>query len=458
MKIQKLIVKNIGMIADATIELNKPMIVLFGEVRQGKTTFLNAVKWGFGGKFPADILRNGETEASITQVLDEGMIQRTFYRAKDGSTKARPLHCERRGVTVEDPVAEIKKFLNPFLLDQNFLANKSELERKQWFASQFAVDTAGLDSEIIRAEAKAQETRAKLKGYGDIDTTAVEPPPSIAALQEARAGILKEHSSDLEVLRGELAKCRADYGVVCAAILKGNQVVRENNFQRAQAMDKRDGFKTDVVRLERQLAEAKDGQESYEKWLIGHPPMDAVLLPPEPDTSVLEKGLSSQPNTAAVDQAISQCEAQAVRFEQYQANLKRQAARDIDECLIRSLESQIRELRGKKIAKLKECSVNSGIPGLAFDEAGNFSYDGCQAGMLSTSQLMELSSRLSALYPEGFGLELLDRGESLGKSIFQFVERAKQENKTILATVVGERPAEAPAEVGVFVVEQGTIK
>jgi len=65
---------------------------------------------------------------------------------------------------------------------------------------------------------------------------------------------------------------------------------------------------------------------------------------------------------------------------------------------------------------------------------------------------------LSALYPKGFGLELLDRGESLGKSIFQFVDRAKQENKTILATVVGERPAEVPAEVGVFVVEQGAVK
>jgi hypothetical protein len=95
---------------------------------------------------------------------------------------------------------------------------------------------------------------------------------------------------------------------------------------------------------------------------------------------------------------------------------------------------------------------------LEFDEAGNFSYEGCQAGMLSTSQLMKLSSALSALYPEGFGIELLDRGESLGRSIFGFIDRAKAEHKTILATVVGEKPAEVPAEVGVFVVEQGVVK
>ena len=40
--------------------------------------------------------------------------------------------------------------------------------------------------------------------------------------------------------------------------------------------------------------------------------------------------------------------------------------------------------------------------------------------MLSTSQIMRLSGELSSLYPQGFGLELIDRAESLGKSIFTF--------------------------------------
>ena len=41
MKAIKLIVKNIGIVADATIELNKPLIALYGEIKQGKTTILN---------------------------------------------------------------------------------------------------------------------------------------------------------------------------------------------------------------------------------------------------------------------------------------------------------------------------------------------------------------------------------------------------------------------------------
>jgi hypothetical protein len=70
---------------------------------------------------------------------------------------------------------------------------------------------------------------------------------------------------------------------------------------------------------------------------------------------------------------------------------------------------------------------------------------------------MRLSSLLSARYPAGLGVELIDRAESLGKSIFEFVSRAVSEQKTILATVVGERPANAPEQVGVFVVEKGKV-
>jgi hypothetical protein len=52
---------------------------------------------------------------------------------------------------------------------------------------------------------------------------------------------------------------------------------------------------------------------------------------------------------------------------------------------------------------------------------------------------------------------LLDRAESLGKSIFEYIDRAKAEKKTIMATIVGERPAKVSPEIGVFVVEDGRV-
>lgn len=71
---------------------------------------------------------------------------------------------------------------------------------------------------------------------------------------------------------------------------------------------------------------------------------------------------------------------------------------------------------------------------------------------------MRLSSALSSLYPAGFGLELIDRGESLGKSIYGFIEKVKREESAILATIVGEKPAQVPDEIGVWIIEEGKIK
>jgi len=458
MKAIKLIVKNIGIVADAAIELNKPLIIFYGEIRQGKTTLLNAVKWVFGGAFPTDIIRKGETEASITLFLDCGTITRSFYVARDGSTKARPVIFKRNGAAVEDPVAEIKKLLNPFLLNNLYLINMPELERKKYFVSQFAVDTSGLDNEITVAEALASATRSKLKGYGEIDLTPVEPPPDITKLRQMRADIINEHDKNIALVQAQMAKLRADHQTAVDAVNTAAAAARENNWQRAEAKKKVASFQTDIIRLERELATARDGAASYGQWLDEHPAMDLPPLPPAPDLTHLAAVLMTKADTRSVDDVILQSEADKVRYEQFLANQKRAEERAKDEAQIKATEATIRELRTKRLAKLKECSEKCGIPGLEFDEAGNFSYQGTQAGMLSTAQLMTLSSQLSALYPDGFGLDLIDRAESLGKSIFAFVDRAKAENKTILAAVVGEKPADVPEEVGVFVVEQGVVK
>ena len=45
MIVTELKIKNVGLIVDETIPLNKPLILFYGEIRQGKTTILNAVRW-----------------------------------------------------------------------------------------------------------------------------------------------------------------------------------------------------------------------------------------------------------------------------------------------------------------------------------------------------------------------------------------------------------------------------
>ena len=426
-RVQELRIKNIGMIAEETIKFDHPLIIFYGEIRQGKTTILNAVRWVCGGSFPSDIIRHGQKEAAIELAFNGGSIRRTWYvSSKDGSTKAREIQFIRTGRPVSNPVAEIRRFLNPFLLNQDHLRNMSELERKQFFAELFAVDTTALDTEATNKDREASDLRAKILGYGEIDVTPVE-------------------TVNLVELQSKLTTLRDEYQQACTLIETKNAEINDHNRLVDRRLQSLEETQKTIARLKTELQAAEGNEQSLNQWLTANPHKKTEGTPTQPDTAVLEA-------------QIQQGAAQNVRAEQYQANLKRAEQKKADQQTLDALEGRLRQIKSERIKALKNVTTTCGIKELAFDEDGNFTYKGTMAGMLSTSEIMQLSSELSALYPPGFGIELLDRGESLGKSIFGFIERAKREEKTILATIVGERPATVPPEVGVFVVENGKVK
>ena len=419
-------IKNIGKLEDVTVPIDKPLILLYGEVRQGKSTVLNCVRWVFGGQFPQDIIRHGAKEGSIEFQLDGGMIARSFYRAKDGTINARPVVFVRNGKPVSSPVTEIKRFLNPFLLDQDFLRNKTELERKQYFTELFAVDTTELDTELFNSQRDAQSLRAKISGYGEIDLTPVEP---------VDASQLKQTLADI---RTKLETDRATVREKNIGIQNHNNLVSNRTAKRGELADEVQSIKRQLKQVEEELAE-------HISWLNQNQRQAMLHDPTVPDTTDLEK-------------KIQDAGATNVRAENYKAAKARAEAKKADEKQLSAMEKRQRDIKAEKQAKLKSIGDSCGIDGLEFDDAGNFIYQGTTAGMISDSQIMTLSCELSKLYPAGFDLSLIDRAESLGKSIFEFVDRAKAEKKTIMATIVGERPAKVPPEIGVFVVEDGRVQ
>jgi len=425
MKPTKLIIKNIGKIADTTIDINKPLILFYGEIKQGKTTILNCVRWVCGGEFPDDIISHGASEGSIELQFEAGMIQRSFYRAKTGETKARAVVFVKNGKPVNSPVAEIKRLLNPFLLDQDFLRNKTELERKQYFTELFAVDTTALDSELFSSQRDAQAIRAKIAGYGEIDLTEVKPVDITKIQQELVA--IRKTSSDAQ-FNWERDNEKIKTGNV--AWDKYREYVKEND--------------AEILSLKEKIAALEKENDGYQKYLAENPKHEELPRPPIVDTVELEK-------------KIQEAGATNVRAELYKANLVRHAAKVADGITLSEMEKRQREIKQEKQAKLKSISETSGIKGLSFDDSGNFIYDGTTAGMISDSQIMRLSSELSALYPDGFGLQLLDRGESLGKSIFSYKELAESRKTSILCSIVGEKPASVPENIGVWVVKDGVV-
>ncbi len=426
MKVKRLIIKNVGLIADTAIELNKPLIIFYGEICNGKTTLLNSVKWCFGGAFPADLIRHGENEASVRLEFEGGSISREWYRAKTGETKAREIVFIRDGKPVKRPVDEIKKFLNPFLLDQDYLRKMGETERKQYFAQLFAVDTSEIDKEMSACEAEARELRIQVKMYGEIDLTKIDPV-------------------DPEPLKSERARILREYYERVNSVEEKNRIIRERNSERDIRIRQIQIDEKEISELEGKLAQLKQEVQVHRCWLTDHSAGQINPLPLMPDISPLED-------------KITEAAATNVRAEQYQKNLKRADQKKGDEKKILFLENRQRDLKKAKIAKLAEISATSKIKDLAFDEMGNFIYQGTSAGMLSGSQIMRLSEELSNLYPKDLGISLVDRAESLGKSVFLLIDRAKEESKTILATVVGEVATDIPEEVGVWIVEGGNLK
>lgn len=431
MKVKRLTIKNIGILKDIEIELNKPLITFYGDLRQGKTTILNSVKWLFGGSYPADIIRHGETEASVTLEFENGSITREWYRSKPrngeeaGPTVDRPIIFIKDGKPVKRPVEEIKKFLNPYLLDNEYLKKMGETDRNKYFTQLFAVDTSEIDKEYSNIEEQARDLRAKIKGYGEIDTTEVK-------------------QIDVESLKNELATIKANQLTEITNINTVNADIRKHNEKIALVEKSKEDVTKRIKELQQQIAKLEKSFAQYNDWLTENHTKQELSWPPQVDTS-------------AIEERISEASANNVRYEQYQKNLIRVKAKEMDESDLSDLTASLRELKGKKAAKLAEISETCGIKDLVFDETGNFTYEGTSSAMLSTSQIMKLSNELSGLYPSGFGLDLVDRAESLGKSVFLFVEKAQKEEKTILASIVGEKPAVVPENVGVFIVNDGQI-
>jgi DNA repair ATPase RecN len=302
MKVKRLIIKNIGMIKDTTIELNKPLILFYGELMQGKTTILNSVKWCFGGPYPSDIIRHGEKEASVTLEFEGGSILREWYKGKDEQTHAREIVFVNDGKIIKKPVKEIEKFLNPFLLDQDYLRKMTELERKQYFTQLFAVDTTEIDNEMSQIEIDARDLRSKIKGYGEIDLTEVKP-------------------IDISPLKVELTRIKGNYASRIREIDTENRIIIEHN--RTVQDDNRDiqswdnqvkEIETNIKSLQTKLEDVQNRRNDLAVWVKENPPKPEQQKPEPPDTSSLEN-------------EITEATANQVRVEQYQKNLTRSQER-----------------------------------------------------------------------------------------------------------------------------------
>jgi predicted ATP-dependent endonuclease of OLD family len=459
MNVLELRIKNLRKISDVTLKFNKPLILLYGDIQQGKTTFLDAIKILFSDGFPDDLIQHGKTKASIELILENGVVSRSFYINKTGKIIGKPINAIVNNKQLKQ--ADLNLLFNPFQLNQDHLKEMSTLKRKQFFVELFNVDTKEIDKLILNNEFAAKSLKKDIAALGNIELIEVKEPDFEAVEKEEKEIRLKLNKQVLEIRAENKAlkdKWEIDNKKHLDDIKKFNYKQEQLSLHNVLLLNKGEDLKAahfsykqltglDLVNLDEKIDEiySNRNKPKSEKPLTSIP--EPEYKPEHVDQSELDNILIKKGSLGA----------EQLKYDNYIKEKENLALKEKKEDNLKIINIELKRLRKAKIEKLAEYGKE--VEGLEFDESGSLNYQGIANDNLSTSQIVELGSKLSKLYPDSLlDLELLDRGESLGKSIFNYVDKAKEEGKTILATIVGEKPAIIPEDVGVFIVEEGELK
>ena len=170
--ISTLHIKNIGIIEDLSIDLNKGLNVLTGETGAGKTLIIDSLQIISGGRFSKEMIRKGESNSFVELCMYEPECE----NSEDGNIiVSREINlngknmCKINGRMVT--VNELKEFMKNFIEihgqndNQNLLDNKKHLGYLDGFSGN---ELKELTDEYKKLYNKYNEIKRELKAnYGD---------------------------------------------------------------------------------------------------------------------------------------------------------------------------------------------------------------------------------------------------------------------------------------------------
>ena len=144
--ITNLHIKNIGIIDDVEITLNKGFNVITGETGAGKTLIIDAIKIISGGRFSKDMIRKGEANSFVELCIYE---PESNYSIDGNIIVSREIYSNGRNLCKINgrlaTVAELKDFMSNFIEihgqndNQDLLENKAHLSYLDNFIGEEAI-------------------------------------------------------------------------------------------------------------------------------------------------------------------------------------------------------------------------------------------------------------------------------------------------------------------------------
>ena len=170
--ISTLHIKNIGIIEDITIDLNRGLNVLTGETGAGKTLIIDSLKIVSGGRFSKEMLRKGTTNAFVELCIylpdNINSVDGNIIISREINLNGRNM-CKINGRMVT--VNELKTFMSNLIEihgqndNQNLLDNKKHLNYLDGFIGK---EIEEIKIEYLQLYNKYKEIEKKLQeNYGD---------------------------------------------------------------------------------------------------------------------------------------------------------------------------------------------------------------------------------------------------------------------------------------------------
>ena len=170
--ISTLHIKNIGIIDDLTIDLNKGLNVLTGETGAGKTLIIDSIQIISGGRFSKEMIRKGENQSYIEMCMYEpesqDSIDGNIIISREISTSGKNL-CKINGRMVT--VNELKEFMKNYIEihgqndNQTLLDSKTHINYLDLFIGK---NLQKLKEEYSKKYSRYCEIKTELKAnYGD---------------------------------------------------------------------------------------------------------------------------------------------------------------------------------------------------------------------------------------------------------------------------------------------------
>ena len=170
--ISTLHIRNIGIIEDLTIDLNKGLNVLTGETGAGKTLIIDSLQIISGGRFSKDMIRKGETNSFVELCMyepeNENSIDGNIIISREIQSNGKNM-CKINGRMVT--VNELKEFMSKFIEihgqndNQNLLDSKQHLQYLDGFIGNKFINEK---EEYKKLYNRYNEVKQELKeNYGD---------------------------------------------------------------------------------------------------------------------------------------------------------------------------------------------------------------------------------------------------------------------------------------------------